>query len=180
MVNFQLPPADQISVAVDSCIAVPGYGPADSRTGCMFQPVAQTSIKALRPEDLGLLGCRSPKYGARVDLRAVYATGWFMHRRAEGERPLAAYRTSAPARCGRPVAGCFLEEDLDPATFRELRPTQSRRSAEGQPRGYEHRRHDAVSGKLGENVRSAADLAPSGTAGVSPSRCTEQDVLPRR
>ena len=39
----------------------------------------------------------------------------------------AEYRTPAPARCGRPVAGCFLEEDLDPATCRELRPTQSRR-----------------------------------------------------
>ena len=36
-------------------------------------------------------------------------------------------RTSAPVRCGRPVAGCFLEEDLDPATCRELWPTQSRR-----------------------------------------------------
>ena len=39
------------------------------------QPVAQSKIKALAPEDLGLLGSRNPRYGGRVVPRAVYATG---------------------------------------------------------------------------------------------------------
>ena len=126
-------------------------------------------------------GRRHARIGSRNRQQPAVAVGERTKKRdPPGRAGISRDRTSVPARCGRPVAGCFLEEDLDPATFRELRPTQSRRSAEGQPRGYEHRRHDAVSGKLGENVRSAADLAPSGTAGVSPSRCTEQDVLPRR
>ena len=47
---------------------------------CMNQPVAQTSINALAPEDLELLGSRSSRYGDRVGPRAVYAAGWNMQR----------------------------------------------------------------------------------------------------
>jgi hypothetical protein len=47
-----------------------------SRPGtCITQPVAQSPIEALAPEDLGLLVSRNPRYGGRVSLRAVYATG---------------------------------------------------------------------------------------------------------
>lgn len=30
---------------------------------CIVQPVAQSTIKALAPEDLGMLGSRNPRYG---------------------------------------------------------------------------------------------------------------------
>ena len=48
-------------------------------SACIFQPVAQGPIKALVPQDLGLLGSRDPRYGGRIDPRAVCATGCFMH-----------------------------------------------------------------------------------------------------
>jgi hypothetical protein len=37
------------------------------RPAWVIQPVTQTSVKAQAPEDLGLLGSRSPRYGGRVD-----------------------------------------------------------------------------------------------------------------
>jgi hypothetical protein len=48
---------------VVGCIAVPGYGPADSRTGCMFQPVAQTLANASAPQDLALPWAGVPDIG---------------------------------------------------------------------------------------------------------------------
>jgi len=57
--------------------ALPAVRIVNSRHGrrCIKQPVAQTPIKVLTPEDLGMFGSRNPRYGGRVDPRAVYATG---------------------------------------------------------------------------------------------------------
>jgi hypothetical protein len=63
------------------------YDLLDGRLFCIFQPVAQTPIKAPASQDLGLLGCGTSKYGGRVDPRAIYATGWFIHRHPWGECP---------------------------------------------------------------------------------------------
>ena len=45
----------------------------------MNQPVAQSPIKAMAPEDLGLPGSRNPRYRGQSILGVVYATGWNMH-----------------------------------------------------------------------------------------------------
>ncbi len=71
--------------------------------------------------------------------------GWFQASRL-GLPDVRIYRISdvTASTMGRRVAGCILEKDPDPTTCRALRPTSHAGSAEGQPRGHEDRRHDAV------------------------------------
>jgi hypothetical protein len=53
----------------------PGYGRADSRKGCMFQPVAQSPASSPAPQDLALPSVSYSRYWGRDGVRTVYATG---------------------------------------------------------------------------------------------------------
>ena len=68
----QMPPGSQKGV---QCVVADVEAARRQLGQCIKQPVAQTPIKALVPEDLGLLGSRNPRYRGRIDPRAVYATG---------------------------------------------------------------------------------------------------------
>jgi hypothetical protein len=54
----------------------------------MIQPVAQTQVHVLAPEDVELLGTRDPTYRGRVGTRPLCATGWIIHALDARERPL--------------------------------------------------------------------------------------------
>jgi hypothetical protein len=90
--------------------------PADIRPRRIFQPVAQTLIKAPTPQDMRLPWSRDSKYGVRVGPHTVCAKSWFMHQALQDERPLLPRRrrclVSAEIACTQ-AAGLSGQETAD-------------------------------------------------------------------
>jgi hypothetical protein len=66
----------------------PRLQPGRQAAGRMFQPVAQSPIKALAPEDLGILGAEIPDIGVESILAPFMQQAGLCIARAWHERPL--------------------------------------------------------------------------------------------